>query len=258
MYKYLSIILLVCSQMIFASSPPVFQEANQLFSDANKFSLENPQKAADAYQQALLRYQLALKDSETGAVHYNLGNCYFRLGDNGNAIYHYRKALQFDPLNEDFAHNLNYVRTLVNDEFEKGQLNRIVSAVVIWSKLPLTLQTIVLFLALSSFFYLKALQLYNPAKNYPRAAHAALFIAAMFILSNLIAINNMNETSDGVIITQELTARQGDGLIYEPAFSTKLHSGTEFKLLESRDEWLHVQLPDDSKCWIKSNEVKLW
>lgn len=61
----------------------------------------------------------------------------------------------------------------------------------------------------------------------------------------------------GVITTQEIIARQGDGHNYPPSFKESLHSGTEFDVLESRPEWLHIKLSDDSDGWIPNSAAEI-
>ena len=39
---------------------------------------------------------------------------------------------------------------------------------------------------------------------------------------------------DGVVVEREVISRQGDGLIYDNAFTSPLHAGTEFSVIEQR------------------------
>jgi hypothetical protein len=57
----------------------------------------------------------------------------------------------------------------------------------------------------------------------------------------------------GVITAAEIVARQGDGPNYPPSFKDPLHAGTEFKLLEQRPGWFHIQLSDGAEAWVPEN-----
>ncbi len=252
------ILFIIISLQTFASVEADFNKANENFFEANRQSLENPQQADDLYQKAILQYEFIVKEKPTSAVFYNLGNCYFRTGDNGRAILNYQKARLLDPLNKDINHNLNYVRTMVADEFKESPLDKIISSIFVWSKLPINLQLTILIVTLSIFLTIKSRQLYGKSKGSNKIAYTAISIAALFLISSFITIHKLSENYDGVITAQEVVARQGDGLIYEPAFTGKLHNGTEFEILEDRDEWLHIVLPDDSKCWIQTNKTALF
>lgn len=48
-----------------------------------------------------------------------------------------------------------------------------------------------------------------------------------------------------------------DGQSYEPSFKDPLHAGTEFVLLEVRNEWSHIELPDGRQCWIPTDSASL-
>ena len=77
------------------------------------------QQAAQAYDQgryadaALLYQRLAWAGSGSAEVHYDLGNCHFRLGDLGPAILEYRRALGLDPSLQPAQKNLALARTLL-------------------------------------------------------------------------------------------------------------------------------------------------
>lgn len=233
-------------------------EANKLFSQANKLSLSDPAKSTAQYREALLRYDALLEEDESSHLHYNIGNTQFRLGDNGRAIYHYQKALALDPLNEDLQHNLNYVRTLVVDDYKLSPIDKILGAIVIWSKLPIGFQIFMVALSLAIFFVIQGRQLYKFCEQTKKYSFIALAVALIFILGASVRLAKLSEKHDGVIVAKQVTARQGDGLIYEPAFETKLHNGSEFVLLEDRGEWLHIELADESRAWVQRNKVALW
>ena len=62
---------------------------------------------------------------------------------------------------------------------------------------------------------------------------------------------------DGVITSKEAQAYQGDAYIYNQAFLTPIHAGTEFELKERRGDWYYISLADGSNCWIPSKDAEL-
>ena len=53
---------------------------------------------ADNFQEAAAAYQHVIKEEGTSAeILYNLGNCYYRMGELGKAILSYERALRLDP-----------------------------------------------------------------------------------------------------------------------------------------------------------------
>jgi len=53
-----------------------------------------------------------------------------------------------------------------------------------------------------------------------------------------------------VVLEHEVVGRKGDSTTFEPTFKEPLHMGAEFKLVEERKGWLHIELADGRRCWI--------
>ena len=58
---------------------------------------------------------LAEKGTSDPALYYNIGNCYTRLGQFGEARLWYERSLLFDPRNEETLHNLEWLNTRLTD-----------------------------------------------------------------------------------------------------------------------------------------------
>ena len=85
----------------------------------------------------------------------------------------------------------------------------------------------------------------------------SFLLTLLFFTSVFIEHRNQISINYGVITSQEVVARQGDGQNYPPSFKDSLHEGTEFQLLESRSRWYHIKLNDDSTAWIPSDSAEL-
>ena len=68
------------------------------------------------YQKALDQYEklasAGVKDTE---LFYNMGNCYVRLEEYGEAKLYFERALVFDPSNNDALHNLDWINLRLAD-----------------------------------------------------------------------------------------------------------------------------------------------
>ncbi|MBT6957208.1 MAG: tetratricopeptide repeat protein [Opitutae bacterium] len=98
-----------------------FEKGNQAYvrgenalNDARKksgpdkeFQIETAERE---FQEALGSFQSCLEKAESAALHYNLGNSFFKLGLAGHAIYHFRRAQELDPSSEEIRANLAFVR----------------------------------------------------------------------------------------------------------------------------------------------------
>lgn len=79
---------------------------------------------ADDFQMAAQLYLGAIKQEGPSAkLYYNLGNSYYRLGQNGKAILSYERALRLDPTDEDARTNLEFVNSHITDRAgERGTM----------------------------------------------------------------------------------------------------------------------------------------
>lgn len=71
---------------------------------------------SDDFDVAAQLYRQAIADEGPSAkLYYNLGNSYYRMGQNGNAILSYERALRLDPTDKDARSNLEFVNTRITD-----------------------------------------------------------------------------------------------------------------------------------------------
>ena len=95
--------LAMCTLAAHASNKDLFTAANAAYQNNN-------------YQLAENLYDSILKTGvSNAALHYNLGNCYFKTNQIGKSILHYEKALTFEPEDEDILHNLKLANTKIAD-----------------------------------------------------------------------------------------------------------------------------------------------
>lgn len=77
---------------------------------AERFSVAAQAYDESRYEEALQIYQQLLNDGvRAPALHYNLGNTYYRVGEWGAAILHLQKAHLLAPRDPDIRHNLDFV-----------------------------------------------------------------------------------------------------------------------------------------------------
>lgn len=71
---------------------------------------------ADDFRQAADMYLNVIQEEGPSAkLYYNLGNTYYRLGEMGNAIIAYERALRLDPSDKDVRNNLDFVNARITD-----------------------------------------------------------------------------------------------------------------------------------------------
>ena len=74
------------------------------------------------FEEALDTYFVYLEEQPNSFnILYNIGNCYFKLEQYGNAILYYRKALKHNHRNEDALNNLNLARSFLTVSIVKEE-----------------------------------------------------------------------------------------------------------------------------------------
>lgn len=236
-----------------------FRQANLLFDRANEKAMQNPAEAQQLYRDAILHYRLLLDEQGWGSpeLHANLGNACFMAGDHGRAVLHYQRSLSLDPHQTDVRHNLDYARSLTIDALPPSKLARLVHVLFFWHRWPADWRFGMLAVAHSLFWFVAAACLYRRSRKRLMALASCGFVTLLLLLSLLATHRAWDNPVDGVVLDRELMARQGDGFIYDQAFTTPLHAGTEFSLLEQKNNWMHVRLLDGSRCWLPADGVGL-
>ena len=257
-----TLLLASLAPLILAQEPgnqEVFTQANTSFTEANQQALVNPTKAQELYLSAILKYQFLIEQRglDTAELHANLGNAYFTAGKQGRAVLHYQRALDVNPLQEDVWHNLRYVRSLTIDELPVSRTQRLKDALTCWHRWPFVLRASLFGLTHAALWVLIAVLLYRRKRALYWGIASTAILSIIFGLSLLASHQRWDNPVDGVVVEREVIARQGDGLIYDNAFTSPLHAGTEFSVIEQREEWYYVELLNGDTCWLPVTSVAL-
>jgi len=229
-------------------------KAEEAFGKAVELDRTDPQAAADYYRKALLYYEkLTASGVRNGKLYYDIGNAWFRLDDMGRAILNYRRAALYDPGDPNIRQNLEYARSRRVNRIETQQRERVFKTLFfIHYDLPARMR-FGIFLAAFALLWAVAIVMVFRRRGWMRTLIISLAVVCVIFLVSLIAEKiSLTRHPAGVIVAPEATARKGDGETYQPSFTAPLYSGTEFRLLERRPDWWHIELEDGARCWIPS------
>ena len=229
----------LCSQSLKASE---WKDAQASFQQAQETS--NPQ----LYSQAALLYEIVAKQNKQPATAwYNSGNAWFHAGELGRSIVAYRQAQTLSPWNQEIKANLISARSLVATEVPLTQNT--------WERIPLiTLK----FTTLGSLIILSLLSIYFIRYRKRTLYKSSITFAVLFIsLLTTTSIKIAQQRPQGVIITNKVNSKKGPSYAYANAFDNSLRDGLEFSLLETRNNWHHIQLHDKRQCWIPATQAEL-
>lgn len=222
-----------------------------------QFRVANQFYEAKAYDSARAYYLQALEGgAESAAIHYNLGNVYFRQGDLGRAIGHYLKAQQLAPGDEDIANNLAFAKGLTSVQLEGTQLSPVRTLLEEYSR-RFSMNTLTWLLSLTFIAAIVLLAVRFGLGIFNGALKAGLVTAVVLFgvasLSYYIKYRFEYQTKTGVIISRESpvtagpTAQSDVELVGAP--------GLVVELLDETGEYYNVKLQNNRRGWVRKADV---
>ncbi|MEY2498302.1 MAG: hypothetical protein QOD12_1858 [Verrucomicrobiota bacterium] len=229
-----------------AAAPSVRGDQDPVVSKANEaYNAARFQEAADGYQ------SLVASGQWSANLFYDLGNAWFRLGNFGEAILNYERALALDPHHPESEANLRIARDearaleLRTPAFaryiETGTTTQysVAAAVAFW---------IALFAAARRFFL---------RRRSMGLVVLILFSALVFSGSiyALYALETGNKGRDLAIVTgKNIEARLATADNARSVLA--LPPGSEIKVLSERGDWIYAALPNDLRGWIPATSAQ--
>lgn len=228
--------------------------------NAELFEKGNDAYAAGNFEEAVENYEQVLANGETSAaLHYNLANAYYRLNRVAPSIYHYEKALQLNPGDEDARNNLVFARNMAIDAIGEetrggfwGIFSRSTSAFSAsgwaWVAIFCMLLFVVAFLA----YYFSQRTIIK----------RIMFIGSMFFLvlavaSAVVGFTKASldqESSYAIVFAEQVEVKSEPSPRAGDAFM--LHEGAKVKITEDFREWVEIELPNGSSGWMRATDLK--
>ncbi len=223
---------------------------------------ENPamsQMAEDAYNNgdyvsAKNIYQRMLTTtSNAGTLHYNIGNCYFRLKDYPSAILHYEKALKNNPGDADIKHNLYVANTYIKDDitplpefFLKKWWKTVINITSSSGWTLLHIVAFIVFLIMLTLFLI--IRRYKQKK---KAFSGSIIFSVLTVLLLVLAHIRRNfetRTNEAIIFSSSVTVKSAPGA--SSTNLTELHAGTKVTITNHVDEWVEIRTADGNVGWV--------
>ena len=229
-------------------------EAETAFAQANE--LYKQKKYAEAAQV----YEDILKtDLQSGELHYNLGNAYYKNGAIGKAILHYERALLLDAGNEDAAYNLALAEAQRVDEIEVlppffletwWQGMRRAASSTAWGIVGLLL----LWAGIGGL----VVWLMGQSRQHKKLGFIGGLVALLLSFLPLSLANSRAEmeknSGAAIVLAEKIDLKSGP----DEASTTlnKLHEGTKVKLLDAVGEWSQVRLQNGEIGWLERTNIE--
>ena len=212
------------------------------------------------YLKAAQQYQALLDQGfESGALWFNLGNCFLKAGHSGRALAAYRQAQRFRPRDPYLAANLTQALT-DRARLEEDQ-RALLEHILFWQRWLSTPQKAWLTLALATLAFLLAvtnLLISGRARGLLlRGAWLVILLSGVAGFSYAVDVYDQEFVEHGVL-TEAVVARKGASETYEPAFTEALEEGVEFDVVRRQGEWLLIELSSDLTGWVPAERAQTY
>ena len=236
----------------------IMRDALTAFDQAVAIARENPGQAAQFYRQAASGF-LALRQAglRNASLEYNLGNVYFRLGELGRAILHYRRAAALAPGDERLVANLRYAREHVEPRIAPSGERRLARQLLFWHYDTSSMQRFWALALLSIIGWPLLLA-------WLRWRHRSLLIAGLVAVFLALAAGaslhwqmfDEARQPPAVIVAGETPLRLGRGEGTDLALKQPLGQGIELRILRQVGDWVEVRLANDQTGWLPASAVE--
>lgn len=234
-------------------------EAQRAFDKGIAARRSDPQAASRDFADAASRYQLVAESGvRNGHLYFNLANACLEGGHVGRAILNYRRAERLLRGDGRVEANLRFARSLRRNEIPVSGERALLRTLFFWhyGSSPRTRSQLGLLFYIA-FWALLVARGFAPRRGFAYALVPCAILAAALASSVAIEHVSLAAHPEGVITADDVVARKGDSEGFEPQFQQKLHQGVEFRVLERRGDWLHIELPDGKSGWIRAGQAAL-
>ena len=218
----------------------------------NAFNQKDYETSAQVFE------KLIKVDSLNAMLHYNLGTSYLRLQNTALSIYHLEKSLKLQPDYEPARINLNFAEKL-KTKVTKGNLP-IPQQQMLYSVFNFLKPNTWAYLAIASMF-LTVILLVVYRLNANATAKKMLFTFSMFALAISVGSYFISKNqSDYLLMHHYVIVKDKEVLLMnEPRSVAKitatLKEGEKGFIQEETNQWIKIQLQNDTIGWVDKNKV---
>lgn len=222
-------------------------------------------RADSAYQQenypaAISLYeQIAANGNEGSILFYNLGNAYYKSGENAKALLWYERALKLDPSDEDIQHNIAFVNRKIIDKIDAVPETLFAQW---WHKVTnlLTERQWAVLSIIGSFLLFLSIGAYLFARSggVRTTGFVTFWISIIIIVFSVIFANRQKEKAihhtDAIVMDLVVDAKNAPNAGGKNLFV--IHEGLKVQITNEMNGWVEIRLPNGEKGWIAQNSIE--
>ncbi len=247
-HKMLTLVFALCSLTVFASST-----GEQLARADVLYNTSQYDSAAAIYHKVLE------PDNVSPTVFYNLGNCYYKLGDYPRAALYYEKALKYAPGDEDARANLKLVRSYFKDKVNtdrtglSGWFYETVQTKVpgYWAWGSVLLVNF----AFISFILIQLGVAPSLRRMMLVSGLGALLLGAGSFMLAAYRKNAVSQATQAIVFEPSVDIKSAPSDNSQTVFV--LHEGTKVNLRGENEEWYEIAIDAANVGWVKKEYLGL-
>ena len=181
-------------------------------------------------------------------IHYNKGNCYFKLDSLALAIIEYERGLNINPKDLDIVYNLKICNDLIIDDinqlpklFYKQWFSSLYNTISIYNwQILIIISLILLIIGL----IVTKIKTNNNLKIFNTLLYIIISISfTIYFIGNFTEKNNMQA------IVKENVVNIRSAPSDESSVQFTIHSGTKVVIIDSVENWFNISISDGRKGW---------
>lgn len=229
------------------ADPGMSEQAEQMYREGKY------QEAAELYQKILAEGQ------ESSKLYYNLGNTYYKMGENTQAILNYERALLLDPSDGMARYNLRMAQQAVVDKIEilpelflvrwyKGMVTYFSADQ--WGYISVGL--FILFLVMAALFF------YSGRVGVKKTGFIVGIISFLLTLATVffatLQERRISQRDYAIITTPSVTVKGAPDHSGTDLFL--IHEGLKVQVIGQLGDWYNVRLADGNEGWVTKSDLE--
>lgn len=207
------------------------------------------------YQMAIAYFDSLISSGTISSeVHYNKGNCYFKLDSLALAIVEYERGLNINPKDIDIVYNLKICNDLIIDDinqlpeiFYKQWFSNLINTISIYNWQILIFISLILLIISLIVTKIKT-------NNNLKIFNTFLSIITSITLT-IYFIGNFSEKNNTKAIVKENVVNIRSAPSDESSVQFTIHSGTKVVIIDAVENWFNISISDGRKGWTQQKSV---
>jgi tetratricopeptide (TPR) repeat protein len=230
---------------VYGGQAEVSPEPESVFHEANRHYEQGD------YASAIAAYERLLEGGRSSAaLHFNLGNAWFKSGRTGQAIWHYRVARELSPRDADVRANLRFARNQVGAPVSEGRLQR-------WVGLLSLNEWTVVSVGLFWIWVAGMIAGQVSVRSWPSLRFWTWLLLVAWVGSALTLALAWHEQSGKPTAVVVADGEVHYGPFAESQTNYAVADGLELKVLDRREGWVQVEDARRGIGWIDQSRVAL-